>query len=127
MAKPSQTKKYAAPSTASPKRAARICGSHSIVTPSGKRAARPSIASTMPWSDSTAGWMPGGELAQVLQRLARLDLQVAERLAQPARSARQLAARQADPRDERDELLLGAVVDVALDLAPRRLLRGDDP
>ena len=68
-----------------------------------------------------------GELAQVLQRLARLDLQVDERLAEPARVAGQLAARQADARDQRDELLLGAVVDVALDLAPRRLLRSDDP
>lgn len=67
-----------------------------------------------------------GQPAEVVERLPGLRLQVGERLEGHRRIARELVAGQPDPRDQRGDLLLGPVVDVALDAPPRPLLRRVD-
>ena len=93
----------------------------------GARPASASSAGARPRSVRTAGWMPARELAQLLE--ARGEL-LARRLEQRASAARdrpraRLRASRSCQR-ERDEPLLGAVVEVALEPAPLGVAGLDD-
>ena len=67
-----------------------------------------------------------GELAQLLQRLGQLVARGAHELLGLLRVATDLAPDQRELQRERDQPLLGAVVQVALDAAPLGVGRGDD-
>ena len=122
----SLTKKYAAVSTRSPNRAVRSIGSHVITTRTGRRADRPSIASTRPWSASSVGWMPWAS-RRSWSSASRTPSCRSPRVVSTPSTAGVPRSGQSDLRRQPDQLLLGAVMEVALDPPPRRLLCLDQP
>jgi hypothetical protein len=69
---------------------------------------------------------PAGELAQLGQALLELLDRGVEQLRRLCVGLRRRAG-EPERQRERDEMLLGAVVEVALDPAARRVPRGDQP
>ncbi len=65
------------------------------------------------------------EIAEVVQRSARFDLQLLEHLLRLGRISLNQLLRETLPDLERDQLLLRAVVDVALELATLSILGSD--
>ena len=120
---PSATTKYAAASTGA---GSRSSTSRSHSTAIGTRSTSTWMAGASPWSESTAGWMPRASSRSSASAAASLS-------ASSSTVAGQLGvllepgAQQAQVERERDELLLGAVVQVALDLAAGVVGRLDDP
>ena len=120
----SQTTKYAAPSTSSPKRAARTSGRATTRTSNGSRAVRASTAATRPPSDSTGGWMPCASSRRSASR-SRTSPASASNASSALRSPRlDLVPGQPQVHHQRDDLLLDAVVDVALDPSALGVRRG---
>ncbi len=70
---------------------------------------------------------PAREVAQVVERLGRVDLELRHQLERLRGSRSIMPSDQALLDLERDELLLGAVVDVAFEPAALGVLRGDEP
>ena len=95
-------------------------------TGTGARAASDSSATASPWSVSTAGWMPcassRSSFSDARQLLARAGQQ-------PLRLGvgRELRRDEPQPERQRDEPLLGAVVQVALEPAALGVAGLDDP
>ena len=122
----SQTTKYAAP-----RHRRRIAGRaaprrRGPMTSSGSRPARASTAATRPPSVSTGGWMPCASSRRSASSSPASACSSASSVSgdSPRPS---LVAGQPELGDQRDDLLLHTVVDVALDPAPLGVLRGDDP
>ena len=95
-------------------------------TGTGARAASCSSATASPCPLTTAGWMPARDLAQLLER----GRDLAPRLTEPRariRVAVQLLFEQAQLERERDQPLLRAVVQVALEPLALLLTSVDDP
>ena len=75
---------------------------------------------------STAGWMPRASSRSSARRGGEILDRLVEQLRGQRGVALELAAGQAERQREADEVLLGAVVQVALDPAPGVVRRGDD-
>ena len=67
------------------------------------------------------------EVAQLRQRLARLPIGGVDQLHRPVGALGQLPARQRERHRERDQPLLRAVVQVALEPSPLLVRRPDEP
>ena len=91
----------------------------------GADAARASTAATRPLSLSTGGWMPcASSRSSVSSSRTSACISASSGAGD---SPLHLVARQAELGDQRDHLLLGAVVDVPLDAAAFGVLRAEDP
>ena len=71
--------------------------------------------------------MPRARSRSVAQRVVRLQAELAQQRLRLGRVALDQLLGDAQIHGNRDELLLGAIVDVALQAPPLRILRGHDP
>ena len=95
-------------------------------TANGSRAVRASTAATRPPSDSTGGWMPCASSRRSASRSRMSTPSSVERVVGGPFTAADLVAGQAQLHHQRDDLLLDAVVDVALDPAALGVGRGHE-
>ena len=87
-------------------------------TGTGERAASAATAAASPRSVSTAGWMPRASSRSSAEASCSSRPSFSRNAPDLGRVLGQPPARDLDVEHERDEPLLGAVVEVALDLAP---------
>jgi hypothetical protein len=91
----------------------------SSVTGTGERRARPSTAASSPAFGQDGGMDAACELPQFVERPGELGRGGPEQLLGAVGIVGNLAAGKAQGERQRDETLLGAVVEVPLELVPR--------
>ena len=120
----SETRKYAAASTGSPMHSS---GSARIVTGTAERSASERTAAASPRSVKIAGWMPRGELAELVEGDPQLVLGLGQQLGGAVRSRPELLASELQREPEPEQALLRTVVEVSLETTPLLIARLDDP
>ena len=99
----------------------------STSTGTGERVASASTAAPRPRSVSTAGWIPRASSRRSSRAAASSSRAATRTSSAPAGSELHLRLREPQRERQRDEPLLGAVVEVPLEPAPRFVAGLDDP
>ena len=118
LVRPSSTKRYAASSRLLGYLAPSTSGETSSEAPSGSLLIAERTASAKPVVGEGRRVDAAGEFAQVLMRLPDGVADLAQLLVHPWVGVVHLAARELDPRQQRDELLLRTVMQISLDASP---------